>query len=177
MGRWLTGLLLALSIACAQPPAPELAMAAARLEQARAAGAELYADQRFEDARAALERAREAMTNERNYRAALESAAYASLRAHEARTEAREAKRKWVRELDRLVRENEALLEEARSRGAARRGPLALGALQKRYDAIRKAYAEERLFEALDRGQALKADLLSFLHTLDEWTVPTKYDP
>lgn len=165
MGRWWASFLLVMT-GCAQAPTRELALAAGRIEQARAADADLYASDRFAGARAALDAARVAMESEGRYRAALELAAYAAVRADEARALAAERKRRWARDVDRLLRENAGLLDEARARGAARHHAAFLDALQQRYAELQQAYAEERFFETFEKGQVLKRDLLELVRTL-----------
>jgi hypothetical protein len=143
-------------------------MAAARLQRARADGATVYATEILMEAETALQEAEEALSESGNQREAIEAAARACLRADAARRKAREEKSRIHRMADRLIKECQALIEEAHSKNPGSTEREELDSHTASVDAIQKLLSEERLSEAQDSAQSLKRKLLVLLERLDE---------
>jgi hypothetical protein len=153
---------LLLAAGCAQPPTHELEITASRVEAARQQDAAVFAPDLFTEAESSLAEAQRLASLERDYLAAIQAAAHATLRANEAFFRASSERIVVVRKLDQLLFELEGLLEMAASRGAEEEAPAEFSALRSRYEEVR-AMAEERdLLDALADGTALKPDLLAF---------------
>lgn len=111
-------LLLALTLACAEPPNKEIDRAEGAIEAARAAGADVYAPEPYNAAVTALTKSREAVT-QRDYRLALNFALDAFEQAQEAARGAVDSKTKLRAEVDDLLRATAAALERANKRLSA----------------------------------------------------------
>jgi hypothetical protein len=155
-------MLLLLAGGCAQPPARELEIAAARVDSARREDAAVFAPDLFSQAESSLAEAQRLLSSERDYLAAIQAAAHSTLRANEAFSRATSERRVVVQKLDRLLFELQSLLEMAEYRGASEKAPLELASLRARYKAIRKIADQRDLLAALAAGTALKPELVSF---------------
>ena len=146
--RWPWLLLNCVFIACAQPPTKEINITTERVARAREAEAHIYADVFLAEAEAALTEARQNLDAKR-YRAAVEAASLASIRADEAYARAILRKQRMERRARRQLREILALLDQARSRGTDPQSvkPLAdhLGELER---AFRRGGSPYEIFEA-----------------------------
>jgi hypothetical protein len=149
-------------IACAQPPTQEIDLAADRVDEARAAGAAHYAPELFSEAEAALTQARELLRRKGTYLAAVRAAAFASVRADEARAFAMGERRRPEIEARRLLLELEALLDEARWRGGNAGLDEELQAYPSRLAAVRDALASGDPELASREGMLLRKDLMAF---------------
>lgn len=158
--RWPWFLLGSISMACAQPPTKEIDMTTERVEQAREAEAHIYADSDLLDAEDALAEARQNLDAKR-FRAAVEAASLASIRADAAYARAILRKQRMARRAKRQLREILALLDQARSRGVDPQAvrPLAnrLGELER---SLRRGGSPYEIFEA---GYELKNNSLELL--------------
>jgi chromosome segregation ATPase len=101
--------------ACSEPPNKEMHEARGAISAARAAGADVYAPQEFEAARAALQRSEEAVAA-RDYRLALSHALDARERAQEAAREGADRKAAARSEAERAVAEATTALSRTRAR-------------------------------------------------------------
>jgi len=101
------------SWACAAPPEKEMAQAREALSVARAAGAEQYAAQEYQDAAAAMQRS-ESFVSERDHRQALSAALDARERAESAREAAANAKAEARARAHAALEEVETATSEAR---------------------------------------------------------------
>jgi hypothetical protein len=116
--------------ACDQPPVKEIAAAEQQVERARAAGAERYAPERYEQARAALAVARQRV-DARDYRGALSAANDAAESARGAIENTGPAKAASRSAADSAVAEVRSLLDRAAAertvavKAGVPRGPLA----------------------------------------------------
>jgi hypothetical protein len=144
------GLLAMLPVACEQPPTREIEAAQAQVDAARKEGAEQYAPDRWRDAQASMQAARERVTA-RDYRGALSSANAAADRARSAiqairaaRTLARGRTETAQTEVRVLLEDVDTILKEA----AAARVP------------------DEAFSEVTPRVQEVQADLQHVTETL-----------
>jgi len=153
--------LLLICTACAQAPTKEMELAAIRVASARKAGAGIYAPELLREADEALASARSQIAGgSRNYRPAIRTAAFACIRADEARSYALDGRRKPSADAERLIREVEALLDLTRSRGASSRFPEIMSAMEARLEAQRASLAEGRPETSREMGLLTKAGLL-----------------
>ncbi len=166
--RWPWFLLNCVFIACAQPPTKEIDMTTERVARAREAEAHIYADSFLIEAETALAEARQNLDAKR-YRAAVEAASLASIRADQAYARAILRKQRMKRGARRQLREILALLDQARSRGADPQSvkPLAdrLGELER---AFRRGGSPYEIFAA---GAEVKKNSLDLLDR------PRRYPP
>lgn len=145
-------------IACDEPPTREIAAAETQLESARTTGAERYAPERFREASAALEAARQHV-QKKDYREALSSARAAAERARmaaqgaaAARTLARGAAAVTKAEIQATLEDAEAVVKEALSAKIPER------AFEPHWPRLQAASDDlKRLNELLDGGDALEA--------------------
>jgi hypothetical protein len=147
-----------LSAACQQPPTREINAAEAALEAARKAGADRYAVDRWREAEAALQAARDKV-QAKDYRGAFSSANEASEKARSA-VQAVQSARNLARSAVQLARaEIEAEIEEVdavRQEAAAAKVPdEAFASVEPQLAEAREALA--RIGETLDRGEPLEA--------------------
>jgi len=143
-------------------------MAAARIMNAREADASLHAPDLLQEAENELHRAREGLSDAWHYRTSVDAAARACLRADEARVRAVQEKAKISRITDRCLREIQALIEEARSRGAEELQGARLGSYSTRHGSLCAAFESGALYEVHEGALVLKNDLLGFLRELEE---------
>lgn len=158
--RWLSLFLSCAFLACAQPPTKEIDMTTERVARAREAEAHIYADSFLIEAETALAEARQNLDAKR-YRAAVEAASSASIRADQAYARTILRKQRMKRRARRQLREILALLDQARSRGADPQSvkPLAdrLGELER---AFRRGGSPYEIFEASAELKKNSLDLL-----------------
>jgi hypothetical protein len=109
---------IAATIACSEPPSKEMHQAQGAIDAARAAGAEQYARDEWEAARAALARSEEAV-RARDYRLALSHALDASERAQDAAREAANRKAAARSQAERALLSADAAVKRAQTRLAA----------------------------------------------------------
>jgi hypothetical protein len=112
---------IAATIACSEPPSKEMHQAQGAIDAARAAGAELYARDEFEAARAALARSEDAV-RARDYRLALSHALDASERAQDAAREAAVGRAAARSQAERALISADAAVKRAQMRLAALSG-------------------------------------------------------
>jgi hypothetical protein len=152
--------------ACDQPPAKEIAAAEAALEQARQAGADRYAAERFKESETALQEARRKV-QEKDYRGALSSASDAAAKARGAvqaaaagRTVAKSAAEVAQAEVQAALDEIDTIREEAVQNKVPDQAFLELNPLMQEtreaLEAIRKTVAEGALLEAQKAAVELK---------------------
>lgn len=142
-------------------------MAAARVIQAREAGASIYSEDLFTEAEDALRRASAALSSPKDYRAAIQAASLACIRADEARARASREKDKIYREADRLLRECEALMEESRSIGADELLNEPFESFLLRHGSLLAELEAGRVSESREGAGQLKKELLVFLGSLE----------
>jgi hypothetical protein len=147
-----------LGTACQQPPTREITAAEVSLEAARKAGAERYAVDRWREAEAALQAARDKV-QAKDYRGAISSANEASEKSRSA-VQAVQAARGLARSAVLLARaEIEAELEEVdaiRQEAATAKVPdEAFASVEPQLAEAREALA--RVGETLERGEPLEA--------------------
>ena len=144
-----------LLVACDQPPAKEIAAAEIALGQARQAGADRYAVDRFKEAEAALHDAQRKV-QEKDYRGALSSATEAAERSRAA-AQAAGAARTVVRGAAEVAQaEVQAVLDELRKEAADAKVPDAA------FEELAPAMTQAReglasLQKLLDSGELLEA--------------------
>ncbi|HEX2341393.1 MAG TPA: hypothetical protein VHI98_13020 [Vicinamibacterales bacterium] len=109
---------IAATIACSEPPNKEMHQAQGAIDAARAAGADLYARDEYEAARAALARSEEAV-RARDYRLALSHALDSSERAQDAAREAANRKAAARSQAERALLSADAAVKRAQTRLAA----------------------------------------------------------
>lgn len=157
--------LLALVVACAQPPTKELSLTAERVARAEEAEASVYAPESFVAAESALAAARQRL-QEGDYRAALEAASLASIRADEAYARALLGKQRMTRMARRQLQEILSLLEEAHSRGVPREETGSLDSLAERLGMLERELERGLAFSVQEEGTKLKDEALAFLNRL-----------
>jgi hypothetical protein len=161
-------LLLSLAITtCAQPPNQEVEIGKLRVARAREAGAATYAADLLQQAEDALAEAQEALSHPDGYHQAVQSAATACIRADAARAQASEEKQRKHRRADRLLRECEALMEQARSMGEEGSRRQSLMSFSLRHESLRTMLEAGNVSEAHDGARQLKDELLGFLRSLN----------
>ncbi len=169
--RWLRLAMVVLGVAalvaCDQPPAKEIAAAEAALEQARQAGADRYAAERFKESEAALQEAQRKV-QEKDYRGALSSASDAAAKARgavqaaaAARTVAKSAAEVAQAEVQASLDEIATIREEATRNKIPEQAFAELDPLvQETRDALQavgKTVADGALLEGLKAAVELKA--------------------
>lgn len=144
--------------ACDQPPTKEIAAAEAQLEQARQAGAERFAPERWREAEAALGAAR-AKVQQKDYRGALSSANDAAEKGRAAvqavaasRANAKGAADLAQREIGVFLEEVEQVRQEALT---AKLPEEAFAEVQARVEEVREGVT--RVTDTLNRGEVLEA--------------------
>jgi hypothetical protein len=144
--------------ACDQPPTKEIAAAEAQLEQARQAGAERFAPERWRDAEAALGAAR-SKVQQKDYRGAFSSANDAADKARAAvqavaaaRANAKGAADLAQREIGVFLEEVEQVRQEALT---AKLPEEAFAEVQARVEEVREGVT--RVTDTLSRGEVLEA--------------------
>ncbi len=161
-------LFLAIGCSCAQPPKKEVDMASLRVARAQDEGASAYARAIQGEAEEALARAREALSDPRRYREAVQAASLACSRADEAHAMAVKEKERAARQTHRCLRECEALIEEGRSAGLANLPSSELESLTPRLVEIEGLLEDGQVMEAYDAAETLKQELLSWLENLEK---------
>jgi HEPN domain-containing protein len=159
MRRFFTVLLplLALS-ACDQPPTKEIAAAEAQIEQARQAGAERFAPDRWREAQTALATAR-AKVQEKDYRAALSAANDAAEKSRLAVQGVATARAHAVRAAELAQREIGIFMEEIEQ---ARQEALVAKVPEEAFVDVEPRLAEvreglQRVADTLAKGDVLEA--------------------
>jgi HEPN domain-containing protein len=159
MRRFFTVLLplLALS-ACDQPPTKEIAAAEAQIEQARQAGAERFAPDRWREAQTALATAR-AKVQEKDYRAALSAANDAAEKSRLAVQGVATARAHAVRAAELAQREIGIFMEEIEQ---ARQEALVAKVPEEAFAEVEPRLAEvkeglQRVADTLAKGDVLEA--------------------
>lgn len=151
-------LVAAAGLACEQPPAKEIAAAQAQIEDARKAGAERYASDRWREAQAALGAA-EAKVREKDYRGALTSANEAAEKARAAVQAVESARKLAASAVEVIQAEITAALEEVgtlqQEAATAKVPDEAFQELMPRVDELREEL--QRIEETTQRGDVLEA--------------------
>jgi hypothetical protein len=144
--------------ACDQPPTKEIAAAEAQVEQARQAGAERFAPERWREAEAALGAAR-AKVQQKDYRGALSSANDAADKARGAVSAVAAARANAKGSAELAQREIGVFLEEVdqvRQEAVTAKVPdEAFADVQARVDEVREGLT--RVSDTLSRGEVLDA--------------------
>jgi len=166
---WLV--LCSLVAACAQPPTKELDMTADRVARAGAAEAKIYAEEDYTAAEAALAEARRSLAEQR-YRAAIEAASLASIRADEAYARAVLRKQRMTRQARRQLLEILALLEEARSVGVEPPESESMQALAGRLGELERELERGASANVYQEGLLLKNEALELLNRLRRESLP-----
>ena len=163
--RWLSLFLSCTFVACAQPPTKEIDMTTERVARAREAEAHIYADSFLIEAEAALAEARQNLGAKR-YRAAVEAAASASIRADKAYARAILRRQRMKRRARRQLEEVLWLLDEARSLGAAGGERDSLRAQAARVEQLERELEGGSPAEVFEAGAELKSQSLALLERL-----------
>ena len=158
MRRFFAVLLPLALCACDQPPAKEIAAAEAQIEEARQAGAERFAPDRWREAQAALATAR-AKVQEKDYRAALSAANDAAEKGRLAVQGVATAKAHSVRAAELAQKEIGIFLEEIEQ---ARQEALVAKIPDEAFVDVEPRLAEvrdglQRVSDTLQKGDVLEA--------------------